>query len=255
MGRTEKVNYDAFWHTLSASADVDFERISRGAVSRQDHDDYLKSCYRLIETGAPSLLNVYKLDRLAVHKMLFTTDHWRYSALRATQNPYRTKEATDVAMRLPWRYRVGRKLATNVVERLSPRLTRIPTDKGAPMRPLRIGNVGSYVRYHVWDAAKGWNRHFGPGRWLKRAVHFDYTMPASWLQHIASTRPDGLSDGAGLTRRDTSGEFPATSPGQFREQQMVLLLAALEDVYPNLQLRLDFDHPEPLIGRTACRQL
>lgn len=255
MGRTEKVDYDAFWHTLSASADADFERVTRGVVKRQDHDAYLKSCYRLLETGAPSLLNVYKLDRLAVHKMLSTNNHWRYSALRATHHPYHTKDATDVAMRLPWRYRVGRKLVTNVVEKLSPRLARIPTDRGAPMRPLRISNAGSYLRYHVWDTADRWNRHFGPGRRQRRAGHLDCSMPALWSQYIENARRDGILNGTGPTGKRAGIGFPATSPGEFREQQMMLLFAVLRDVYPNLQLRLDFDRPEPLVPLTACQLL
>ena len=254
-GRTEKVDYEAFKRTLWASADVDFERVSRGAVSRLDHDDYLKTSYELIETGAPSLLNVYKLDRIAVHRSLSANDHWRFSELRAAHNPYRTAEATDVAMRLPWSYRLGRKIVTNVVERLSPRLARIPTTSGAPMHPLRIGNVGSYLRFHVWDTADCWNRHFGPGGRQKRASHLGRTVPASWLQYTAKARRGGVLDDTGLTSRGTSGESVAGSPAEFREQQMILLLTVLRDVYPNLQLRLYFDHPQPLVPRTVCQLL
>ncbi|UCG41806.1 MAG: hypothetical protein JSU73_07915 [candidate division WOR-3 bacterium] len=253
MGRTEKVSYDAFKRTLWASADVDFERVSRGAVSRPDHDDYLKTSYGLMETGAPSLSNVYKLDRIAVHRLLSTNDHWRYSELRSAHNPFHTAEATDVAMRLPWRYRVGRKMVTNAVERLSPRLARIPTDTGAPMRPLRIGNVGSYVRFYVRENAGRWNRHFRPGRRRERNANRGRTMPASWFQYMANTEREGILCDTGLTRRGAPGEFQAMTPEEYREQEMILLLAVLRDVYPNLQPRLDFDHPEPLVPRKVCR--
>ena len=123
------------------------------------------------------------------------------------------------------------------------------------MRPLRIGNVGSYVRFFVRDNAGRWGRHFGPGSRRKRVAQLNGAMPASWLQYIASTRRGDILHDAGPIGRGTSGEFPATSPEEFRETQMKLLFAVLRDVYPNLQPRLDFDHPEPCITRAAWQVL
>ena len=245
MGRTDTVNYDALLtHSLSATPDLDFARVSRGAVTRQDHDSYLKSGYHLIESGAPALSNVHKLDRIAVHKALSANEHWRYSGLRTMHLPYHSAEATDVSLRLPWRYRLGRQLSTRMVERLSPRLTGIPTNRGAPMRPLRIGTVGSYLRFHTWDSAERLNRHFGPGRRLKDRPRTDPSLPRAWLNYIRDNRAvRGLCDCSTVLDRAESG-LPAP---ESRELQLLLLLAALKDAYPRLELRLDFEHSEPLV--------
>ena len=120
------------------------------------------------------------------------------------------------------------------------------------MRPLRIGTAGSYLRYHIWDSAERWNRHFGPGRWFARHPLTAVAPPLSWLDYVKRNREvRGLCDCSPVLDRAESG-MPAQ---EARELQLLLLLAALKDVYPRLELRMEFDHPEPLFPQGAFRLL
>jgi len=255
IGRTQKVNYDAFMHTLSASSGVDFERVSGASISRHDHDDHLSEGYRWIESSSPPFLNTYKLDRIAIHKLLFTADHWRYSALRTPLLVYHTAEMLDVALRIPWTYRIFRRLTTSVVERMQPRLAAIPSDRGAPMRPIRLGTLGSYSRFHLWDAAERWSRHFGPARRRAVDVRPDRNLPRTWLDYAKSSRKmGGTYDVAPVMEKAEDGMSGMEDP-EFREWQMILLVSVLMEQYPNLQPVLDFAHPEPFMPRILRQSL
>ena len=255
MARSPKVDYDALLaHKLYASPDVDFERVSRGRVSREDHDDYLKSAHRWIEADAPDLLNVYKLDRIFLQRYPFYYDHWRFSSLRTLKFPYLTAEALDVSLRIPWRFRRARRLQTRVLEKLQPRLTRIPSDAGAPMYPLRVNSIGAHAKFFVTDTYKAFSRHFLT-RTRPGASNTERRLPESWLEHLRKSTKVVSDLGAELVVARALDAHSEMRGGEFRELQMILLVSLLKEIYPNLQIGLDFDQPEPLVLRTACQPL
>jgi hypothetical protein len=255
MARSPKVNYDALLaHRLYASPEVDFERVSQGTVSREDHDDYLKSGHKWIEASVPELLNVYKLDRIFLQRYTYNHDLWRFSSLRTMMFPYFTPEVLDVSLRIPWRFRRARKLQTWILERLQPRLTWIASDTGAPMRPLSINSLGAYAKFFVTDTCRSFSRHFLTGE-RPMAVDPQRELPESWLGQLRESAKVVSDLRAGPVVGAALDAKHQVRGGEFRELQMVLLVSLLKETYPNLQTSLDYDHPEPFVSRTSCQPL
>jgi hypothetical protein len=252
MGRTPRVDYDAFLaQRLYASADVDFARVSGGALCREDHDEHLVNGYGWIEAGAPSLLNVYKLDRIGLHKYMFHADHWRFSELRTTKLPYLASEFLDLVLRLPWRHRTGRKIQTAVVERIHPKLSSIPHNSGVPMQPLRLRSLGAYARSSVSETFGAWNRHFGPGRRKATNVRSAAAFPEAWRKRFTdNTEVLDIGGFPSVLRRVGDRQTELTS-AEARECEMLLLLGTLGETYPKLKLHLSFDHCNPLLPGTS----
>lgn len=246
MGRTNTVNFDALLkHRLYASNDVDVTRISDGQLTLYDHNSSLLSPYHMIAAAAPDVQNVYKLDIIYLHKLMSRSYSWILSDLRKLILPFLSHEITLVSLKTKWEFRAHRKLVTTAVEKMSPELSVIPTDTGAPMRPLQLSTLGSYARHTVNDLQTAYKRHFSHKKLSQKQSAL--SIPSEWLDLFKQS--GGSQNGSTIrlsmseTKTNDNGVFSAA---QHREIQLFLLIQSLTRHYKGISSSLSFG------GRNAC---
>lgn len=121
-------------------------------VDKGEHDSYLLDPWRVVAERMQGAVKFLVLDLIYVtrlaRKMSAT---WTYAPFKTLMLPFLSSEFLDVALQIPWWQRIGRRATLEAVYRLSPELSRIPGNRGAPMRPLRLwtapGHVAQWVSY------------------------------------------------------------------------------------------------------------
>lgn len=240
MGRTSRVNFDALLkYRLYASTDVDVARVSGGQLTRRDHDISLLSPYKIMSSKAPDVKNIYKLDVIYLHKLMSKSYCWILSDLRKMILPFLSHEVTGVSLTTPWQFRVHRKLVTAVVEKMNPDLATIPTDKGAPMRPLRFSTLGPYARYLASDIWLAYERHFTIKKHSRQQTILP--IPIEWLDFLG-TSGISLTEStlASTLRAAVTNDKSDLSAAQWREIQAVLLIQSLTQHYKDISPSLSF---------------
>lgn len=240
-GRTNRVDFNALLrHRLHANNDIDVRRFSDGQLTLHDHNLALLSPYQTIASAVPDVQNVYKLDIIYLHKLMGRSFCWILSDLRKMILPFLSHEVTSFSLRTPWEFRAHRRLITAAVERACPVLSAISTDKGAPMRPLRLSSIGSYAKYTVLDFWTAYKRHFStkapaqkpnplsiPSEWLD-------VFGESWVSKSGCNIP--LSMDITRIRGDRS-----LSLTHYREIQALLLVQSLTQYYKGISPWLSFN--------------
>lgn len=252
MGRTNRVNFDALLkHRLYASNDVDVVHISDGQLTLHDHNLSLLSPYQTIASAAPDVQNVYKLDIIYLHKLMSRSYCWVLSDLRKLILPFLSHEVTSFSLRTPWEFRAHRKLITAAVEKISPALSAIPTDTGAPMRPLRLSSLGSYTKYTVNDLWSAYKRHFSSKKPAQKQS--PSSIPPEWLdvfeQSCASKGGRNIPLSMKKTRALDNGDLSAT---QYREIQALLLVQSLTQHYKGISQSLSFGGRDAHFAEATC---
>lgn len=94
-----------------------------------------------------------------------------------TAHPMYTADVADVALAIPWQYKLNARLARAVTHRLSPQLAALPTEYGSTAGPFRLSNLHRETRqafkhaHHLASkvdrtiAGGTLTRLFGTGRW------------------------------------------------------------------------------------------
>jgi hypothetical protein len=240
-GRTSRVNFDALLkHRLYASVNVDPGRLSDGLITLADHNAALLKPYRLVVAALPEMLNVYALDIIYLHKLMSTSYCWILSDTRKVILPFLSAAATNVSLRIPWKFRARRRLVTAAVERMNSDLAELPTDAGAPMTPLRLSTLFAYGQYAFRDARSAYARHFSRKRPAQKQVLT--TVPRVCLEFLSE------GDGGG-DPYDTSwvlSQLRANRDGNVsaqvnREIQALMMLRILTTHYSRISRSLAFD--------------
>lgn len=241
MGRTNRVNFDALLkHRLYASNDVDVACISDGQLTLHDHNLSLLSPYQAIASAAPDLENVYKLDVIYLHKLMSRSYCWVLSDMRKLILPFLSHEITLASLRTPWRLRLHRRLVTAAVMKMSPTLSAIPTDAGAPMRPLRLSSAGSYSKYVVLDVWSAYKRHFSSKTPVQKQI--PSSIPSEWLDVFEENWVAKSGGNIPLSMKKPrvldGGELSVT---QHREIEALLLVQTLTQHYKGISPSLSFN--------------
>jgi hypothetical protein len=149
---------------------------------------------RLRERGAPyrDELNSFQLDVLYAYK---STGHFGAynTAARAylePEMPFYWRPVLTAALSARDRYRTQRILTRHMIAALDPRIAALPTERGGPAEPWRLGNVHRFAPYYL-RLANNLTRRVVSRR-LGRGT------PASGPQPVLTTR-------AGLVRRLRDG--------------------------------------------------
>lgn len=241
MGRTCQVNFDALLkHRLYASNDVDVMRVSGGELTLPDHNMSLLSPYQALASAAPDLENVYKLDVIYLHKLMGRSYCWILSDMRKLILPFLSHEITLASLRTPWRFRLHRRLVTAAVKKMSTVLSAIPTDTGAPMRPLRLSSIGSYARYTVHDLWSAYKRHFSSK--VTAQAQRPSSIPSEWLDVFEQNWISKSGMNIPLSMKKTKVlDAGALSVAQAREIEAVLLVQSLTQHYKGISPSLSFN--------------
>ncbi len=240
MGCTNKINFCALLkHRLHVSNDVDIRRISDGLLTIDDHNLYLLKPYMVIDSKLPDIKNVYKLDVIYLHKLMSKSFCWILSDLRKLIFPFLSSEITSFSLRIPWKFRVFRRLVTTAIEQIEPSLSLIPTDQGAPMSSLRSSTLMSYVRYMVSDIQSAYNRHYRKKRLNENRVSL--SVPTHWLDIIAN----GIASKKSYTTEPVlikikKNHSQNLSKTQYREIQLLLLIELITEHYKGISQSLSF---------------
>ena len=135
-----------------------------------------------------------------------------------TAYPMYTAELADVALAIPWPYKLNARLARAVTQRLSPELAALPTEYGSTAGPVRLSNLHLEAKqafkhaHHLMSkvdrtlAGGMLTRIFGTGRWQYPNPHIadalrDLLTPEQMYSKELYD-PAGLA--AYLNRDDTS---------------------------------------------------
>ncbi len=239
MGRTNRVNFDALLkHRLYASNEVDITHISDGRLTLHDHNLSLLKPYQLIASSAPDAKNVYKLDIIYLHKLMSRSYCWILSDLRKLMLPFLSHEITLASLTTPWKFRVHRKLVTAAVEKMNPVLSTIPTESGAPMKPLRLLTFGGYAKFAASDLQQALQRYFSTKRLTQQTA---LSIPSEWLdvfkQSEVSQNSSTIQSGMRGSKINHNENFTAT---QHREIQALLLIQSLTQHYKGISPSLSF---------------
>lgn len=133
-----------------------------------------------------------------------------------TAHPMYMADVADVALAIPWQYKLNARLARAVTYRLSPELAALPTEYGSAAGPIRLSNLHLEAKqafkhaHHLMSkvdrtiAGGALTRLFGTGRW-------QYPNPYMPAELRALLTPDAmfskdLYDPAGLSAFLNSGD-------------------------------------------------
>ncbi len=238
MGVSKCVNYNAlFKHRLYASTATDLSKVTNGAISLREHDEHIISSYRKIGEMASDQQNVYKLDRIYLHKLMFNADYWEYSPYASKVLPLLSSEIIGMNLSTPWRHRAGRRLVKALLADIQPMLAEIPHDTGAPMAPLNWITAKDYIRYGIHYGFDMVNRHY-MGRHVKSRNNYSENanprIPGGWMNILSEAHMNSIP----LSKKDLIRK--ASSDIEINELEMRLLLIGLKNNYPDIQYELDF---------------
>jgi hypothetical protein len=238
--RGTRIRYEPLLlHRIHNYPDVDFARVSDGALDKTTHNEWLLEGIRAIDEQAPDLLDLYKLER--VHLQTESDSiFWCLSGQLNVILPYLWAEMIDVSLRIPWRHKFTRSLVLDFIRECAPALCSIPTDSGAPFRRLSPSSALDYLKYITKHGMTVLRTHYRP-RATGMPTVSSRSLPSEWVEFNRSlaglgTPYDmaavldtvGRKRGQGLTRTEAA-EF---------EVLLHCRLLCLE--YPRLRLSLDF---------------
>jgi hypothetical protein len=247
MGQTTRVNFQALLkHRIRRDPSIEALRLSNGVMNVRDHDEMLLEPYVQLDALYPEALNTYKLDLMYILQLQNRIVWWPLATRLTVVLPFLWSDVTDVALRLPWLHKATRRLVTSIVEQLAPPITDIPTDRGAPFKPLGLATLRDYAAYlfsYTTDIAR---RHYlSPVVPTPLDVGGSVTrqgqppLDAEWAAVISScTR---LHDDRGLvaTIRDRHvSDLPTSRRNEFLTMLAVELLCR---VYPGIRRQLAFN--------------
>ena len=240
LGLTTKVNFRALLkHRLYAASDVNLERTFANRLSFEQHDAHL--LYPLKEAGqlASGMTNVYVLDLIYQFKRGMTVYVWENSDYRITMLPYLISEVANFVMTLPWTMRNGRSFQTSIIERLAPELTKLPSDQGAPMKPLRPGTAPLYLRALSRDAHYGFKKFFMPKKLVPR---HQIKVPAFIKEYAFSgSAAQDMFDAKAILKA-VEGAGANMSMPLYKEMQLLALVNMLCEVHPGIPHVLSFSN-------------
>ena len=252
IGRTNRINYRAWLrHRLWASNDVDIKRVSAGRLNLEDHNEALIQPYRTVDQTLPDMKNVYKLDRFYHYKKMHSTWCWPISDLRKIILPFHCQEIARVSMAIPWHLRLGRRLITTGIQRMAPRLASIPTDKGAPMEPLRPGNFSNYINWLIADVRSNYARHFGKTKFTP-IQQYQFTIAPFCLNIILNgSHARQLYETDSILNQAKHDGIVGLTKSQNDEIQALLLAEMILRNYPKINPELSFDGEDAKISQTS----
>ncbi len=252
LGRTNRVNFDALLkHRLYVSNDVDVTHVSQGQLNLNDHNLCLLKPYEMIDSAAPDVENVYKLDIIYLHKLMNRSYCWILSDLRKLILPFLSHEITSISLKTPWRFRLHRKLVTAAVEKMNPVLSAIPTDTGAPMRPLRFFTLGAYAKHTVNDFRMAYKLHFSNKKPTRKQTAL--SLPSEWLDIIkqSGSHQNGLAIQSTINGTNAN-DYSTLSAIQHREIQALLMVRSLTRHYKGISTSLSFGGRDASFLQSTC---
>lgn len=231
-------------HRLYNFADIDFNRISSGAIDRAGHDLCLLEGVRAVESLEPDLLDVYKLERIHLQGLSQRSIFWCLSGHLNVILPYLWVEMTDASLRIPWRHKRTRSLVLEFVAESAPALRSIPTDTGAPFRKLTPASAREYAAYLLRYGAGVFKDHYAP-KWARRkAGGATSSIPEERVRLNASLSTAGTPyDAEALLASVEAKGGQSLSRAEAAEVQVLLHCRLLRQSYPNIRLDLDFRGP------------
>ncbi len=246
LGRTNKVDYAALLaYRLYASRQVNSGLFGNNAPSLDEHDEVLLKPYRQIGQASDDLLNTYKLDAMYLHKLCYAagnTQSW-LMGLRNIRLPLLSWEVTRLVLSIPWRLRANRRLILHIIERMNPKLSSIPNDKGEPMRSLMLTTMPSYIEAWLSTGARTVPRIIQrcTNRFEGRKGVATKPPPASWLSIVSDARYiDSIFDSPLIKKILREVMSPSCTVDWMRTFYTLLTLELMFREVPSLNKKIAF---------------
>jgi hypothetical protein len=239
MGQTTSVNFGALMHhRIRRDRNADVPRLSSGCLTTQDHDRYLLEPYKRLAALYPDALNTSKLELMYIQQLQNRIMWWPVISHVSVGMPYLWCDVTDVSLRLPWWHKATRRLVTSIVERLAPAIADVPTDRGAPFKPLRSSTLSSYVAYLTAYTSDIARRHYLSRAPIPRRQQQRLAIPlkSEWADAVASGVR--LHDDCGFVKSIRENGAASPSIAQRREFLTMLSTELLFRLYPGIRPHL-----------------
>lgn len=248
IGRRRDVDVKALLrHRIYRTAWVDARRISAGRVDEASHDRVLGKPTIEFSRLMQSARNTLRLDVIYIQKWMTNITWWPLYDRAGQVAPFLFKAVSDRILDVPWQLRMTRQFVTKLVERVSPKLCTIPTDSGAPFRPLGLSTIVPYGRYAVALIRDKARRH---SRQVDRSGA-EGQDPASRRLLFGMVENGGLRergrwlwDPGPEIGRDNAKDFEFATSGQVREIEACYSLQCLRREFPGIDSALDWSEGE-----------
>ena len=217
-GRSSEVNYRALLdYRLYARRDVDLGLFGKSPAFYEESDQAILSPFEQIGNAGGSLLNVYKLDALYMHRLCYKVGdyHSLLLGLRNVIYPFLTSDLARAILTIPWALRADRRLVLETIARLNPTLSQISNADGEPMELIgpstlhryayaklaRMRRVvprvlGRQLGQHGGSCKPTEGRHSPWAALLREPRHIDQLIDVARLQHLRQSLAEGHEDSA-----------------------------------------------------------
>ena len=247
LGRTSRVNYQAlFDYRLRPSRAFEGSALGPLWPSLAEHDDVLLGPYREIGAAGGDRVNAYKLDAIAQHKLIYLSYYW-VAGIRRVRLPFVSREFDRAVLSLPWHLRATRRLLLLTMKALSPELTRIPTSKGEPMKPLGVSSLPLYATRAASELRRGIPFVLSRLTHGRRRPPADPAprLPGTWVSLVADARHVTSFVDPAFVRRIC--DPVAATPDTARALLSLLTLELLCRSLPGLRREVTFPAASPWI--------
>jgi hypothetical protein len=251
LGRTNRVNIAALLDYRIRPADGGVGKdLIPDWPSTEEHNEVLIEPYREIGRAGGKRLNVYKLDAMYLYRLSYSSGSW-LAGLRRIRLPLLSWEFTRVALSLPWKLRRSRDLSLRVIQRLNPALCAIPTDTGAPMRPLGVRSAPSHIRIFAATTLHRVPLLIRRSTGLlgaRRPINVK-PAPSSWIDSLSESGKVSSIVGQSVVRSVCeNARSPSRSQDSVRALYGLLTLEMLLERFPNLTGKMVFQKQGPALN-------
>jgi hypothetical protein len=247
LGRTNRVDYAGLLtYRLYASREVDSKIFGKHFPSLDEHDEILLEPYRRIGELGNDALNPYKLDAMYMHKLCYSagsTQSW-LMGLSNIKLPLVGWELSKETLSIPWKLRATRRLVLQIINNIAPQLSKIPNDKGEPMKPLTLSSLPFYLKCGVLTGVKTLPRLINryTGLLPVPAPVSTNPLPASWIHVVLEgNRNHSVFDPAAINKVCFEAGSASQSANLVRTFHTMLTVELLLNAVPNVRNKITFD--------------
>jgi hypothetical protein len=211
---------------------IDMARLSSNHLTIPRHDDiYLTKYTEYWKKSEGSLANRL-CDMAAMRTMQRNRSHWAYGVFRRTTLPYVTDRLCSIAWSLSPQTRMFNGFISGLIHGYDSRLSDIPTDRGAYIRPGRMGSLHESVLYYARESRRLMGERIA--RRSRQKENAIAPLPTGWHDNIKQNSPFYEYPDVGK-REKTNGNIR-------RELLCLLMLECLQKQYPHIRRRMDFSY-------------
>jgi len=246
LGRTSKVNYDSLLaYRLYASPSREISILGQDIPSIAMHDEVLLEPYHQIDREGGELPNPYKLDVMYLHKLCYSAGvglSW-LTGLQHIRCPLLSWEIISIALSLPWHWKTNRQMTLRLINQMSPLLSQIPNDAGAPMVPWGVTTWPTHTAFELKRIFRVMPRILrkltgGSGGLVSPVV---VQPPASWLDQLANSKHiDSFVDRRKINELLLCIKSSTRTADQRLAVYTLLTLDLLLGGVPNLRAKIEF---------------